>query len=767
MADVFNMDPKVLEGLNKSMSSLSDQAKTGTMNIEHLYNTMRELANLKSKMGAEDVIQIDPTSKKHLSDLIKQMKELGVTKKAFLSMMKEEKGLRDTSIKSVESLSRIEKAALEKKQKALKEEQTTRVRIGKNIVDIGTKQQQQEAAQGPLQKAIVGHLKEQGRELVGLVKNFAASNFSIGFIIAKTIELYNMQRKISGMAQQTAFHWGGGADNIKAAHGEINKLRLQFHISADEAGNFVKDLAKGGVNAAALSRHMGRTQTYMNVLGVEGKKNEIVMKKQAGIGELILANEMQSLMSRGDQHKYMQRIMREENVLSAEGLTVDEARSAKWHNAFTIMRGIQEGAEELRKTGSEITMEEFVSDVSDLRSLQRDYNTELLGTIGLYSTLLGKAKDIKGVVGKDLIEGLGSEETRKGIGKTIAGMGDALSDGWKAAIMGSGVQGIFDFENLEDPQKFKAVGQFIQKNIGGSIETQLLTARKILSPLGFGTRESKKMAEWITTGGGKGEGLNKAVAEMEKMQKEVAARQKQQELGVRSQITSETHLKGILKAFDHLDKNGMKVVGVGEQIATALTPLDQLIREWAEKFFMPMVKYLEILAKWAVGGDVVTSIIEAAGLGEFMSEITGEADFKRKEEIAQGNLQKQRNMYENLSGPFKSFLSESVIAANVLPTMQSGSETGGTGAGTRIANLAQKQVAGHEGTQFGLASRIVLGQELAARGVGTEDLMQVLALAKAGAIKEAASVLSTLLDREKVSGSSTPSSYVQQNAKGP
>ena len=73
------------------------------------------------------------------------------------------------------------------------------------------------------------------------------------------------------MAQQTAFHWGGGAANIKAAHGEINKLRLQFHISADEAGNFVKDLAKGGVNAAALSMHMGRTQTYMNVLGVEGK----------------------------------------------------------------------------------------------------------------------------------------------------------------------------------------------------------------------------------------------------------------------------------------------------------------------------------------------------------------------------------------------------------------------------------------------------------------------------------------------------------------
>lgn len=592
MADVFDMDPKMLGNIGAELTKLSAASSQGEMNVQRLNKAMKELALIQAQM--QDVtVKVDPNVVDRMRKLVDFAQKLGVSQEQFNELVEKENQLRGNSFMLMGKLTKAEQNALDKKLKTLKEERDIRVCVGNQIISLGSKQQIQQANQSGLHKAVVGHLKEQGREFAGLVKSLTLSNLSIGFLFAKTLELYNMQRKISGMAAQTAYHWGGGAKNVKIAHNEINKLRLQFHMSAEESGNFVKDLAKSGVNALALSRHVSKTQEYTKRLNNEQAINNtmlfkllpyqkqlatlagqktIQLKREFGLGEMIMANELRSGMERGSQVKYMQRLIKEENLVSADGLKVDEARSSKWHNAFNIMRGIQAQAEELRKTGSEITMEEMVSDMEELRHSQREYNTDLLGTMGMYNTLLGKSKELKGTVGKSLIEGLGDESTRRGIAKTIAGMGESLSDSWKSVLGGGGAQGIFEFEKFTDPQKFKAVGKFIQERVGGGINQQLLAARNILSQMGFGPRESKKMAEWLTGGGGK-TGLEKAVAEMEQQAEEA-----------KKQVETEAN-------------NRQKLLDSGVSTATSLTSIQQLLIEKFEPYLKHLVEAMDWIVK--------------------------------------------------------------------------------------------------------------------------------------------------------------------------
>lgn len=308
-------------------------------------------------------------------------------------------------------------------------------------------------------------LKRQAKSMANYAQSATGIQLSLVGIIALIIKLMDINNRISAYSEQIAAHWGDGEKNLRASTSSIWKLRKGFKMTFEQAAEYQKSLARAGME----------------------KKNIL------GISDDLLAVEKVYGQSLASQVQYVQGLVGNFAELGAE--EKDRADSAMLY------------METVRQTVKDIpmlSMEDALSDWSDLVNLNKAYNTDLLGTLGMYKILMDQ----------DLAETMGLGDTprvlRKQVGEFFVGMPQQMSDGMKAALGGlmeggetrSLTENIFKFEGSKVEERVRAFSKFIEKNVPDFASPEgMFKVRKILMGLG---QQGQEMAVKLSEAYGNG-----------------------------------------------------------------------------------------------------------------------------------------------------------------------------------------------------------------------------------------------------------------------
>ena len=281
--------------------------------------------------------------------------------------------------------------------------------------------------------------RNYGRSMTGI-------QFSLVGILGLMIELSNRSRRVGAMGRQMAAQWKSGKGNIKEAVRTMGLLRGQYRMSIDEAGNLATSIARVGVE----KEHV----------------REIT-------NDLVAAEYMHGISAQEGARQMV-------DLSNAYGVTQEHAQ-----DLLTIVR-------ETTKDIPGLSMGEASSDMMDLVQLTKTYNTDLLGTLGLYNSL------IRTSAAEELGLGNVAKGVRKDIAMTVAGFSQNLGEGWKAAL-GEGAtlaERMISFENLDPTEQFARMAGKINEmtqQFTDPFEKEFAT-RKLLGEVGFSGDAATELA---------------------------------------------------------------------------------------------------------------------------------------------------------------------------------------------------------------------------------------------------------------------------------
>lgn len=298
------------------------------------------------------------------------------------------------------------------------------------------------------QRQIANLLKQQVNSLTSYAISLTGIQFSLGGIIKALVEAYDKTRKLTGISQIVNAQFKEGGRDVKAIANATYALRSSFKLSIDEAGKYMKQLSR---------------------LGLEKDQIQKFSKE-------LVATEILYGQSIDDQVESMQNLINNFGLVSKEALN---------YNSL------------IRQTAIEMpnmSMTSVIDEIGELIQNQKMYNTDLLSTIGLYGILM--RQDMSKKLGFDTLP----RDFRKALVTGISGINKNMSDEWKAALGMFGGAGktpaaaILGFEKMDDAEKLVTILQFATKKTGGggllgATPERIIMIRKLLEDMGIWSKE--------------------------------------------------------------------------------------------------------------------------------------------------------------------------------------------------------------------------------------------------------------------------------------
>lgn len=224
--------------------------------------------------------------------------------------------------------------------------------------------------------------KSQAKQLAGM----AGLDLSLGGILQKLIEGYDATNRLGAMSKQITTHWSNGSAHIEEMKDKVMELSKSFEISVDVAGQYLKQLSIAGMQHKDL--------TYF--------ANELYAREVA-TGQSI-----------------------DSQVASIKELRMEYGQTNK------MATGFLEEVRHIQKALPYLNMDEITSDIMNLGQNAKAFNTDLLGTIGMYKTLMRDSRALQATglgalprsFRKEMAEGLSKISAEAPLGmKAFYGMG--------------------------------------------------------------------------------------------------------------------------------------------------------------------------------------------------------------------------------------------------------------------------------------------------------------------------------------------------------
>jgi len=437
---IQEFDPKKLEGINKAAERLEKASKSlNAVNIKidksGLMQIENGLKNIKAEAEQGIKFKVDDTRIKKALDFLKQTQKQPLIGKAAQASVKNiqnelkkvgitQKQINDLSKKNVlqhSELSKMEKMGVWWSQQKAKHSKTytyTDKEGTEHAIKRTTATQKAVTATGYLANKTM----QAGKSAVGMAESISGVQFSLAGIVSLLMQFMNLQDRVGAMTRQVAYQWGGGGvnKNMGTASKTMGMLMRQFWMTADKANELAQSVAKAGVE---------EDQMY----GLTKRMTAFQIQGGPAVGEQ-LTNVKELSKSYGTAQK----------------------------GAWDLYKGVLTTT----KTIPNMSMEEVSADVQNMVALTRNYNTNLLSTVGLYNTLM--RDDIAAKIGL----GGTSTQLRQNLVKAAAGFNEQMSDGMKAWIAsGSSAEGalgdIFAMESKSAGDQLKMVFNKVRSEFGG------------------------------------------------------------------------------------------------------------------------------------------------------------------------------------------------------------------------------------------------------------------------------------------------------------
>ena len=370
--------------------------------------------------------------------------------------------------------------------------------------------------------------KKHAQQVSSYAQNMAGVQLTLLGIIAKIIEINDISRKFTGTSKQMVSQWEEGEqpwhrmtkdgkklnEHLQAAWGSSYGIAKNFHISNEAAMNYSTSLARAGMEKKDLLKLSSK------IMATEFVTGKSAQQQVADIGALV-------------------------TNFKLTGEAADYYLDTVWKTTKTIPY---------------LSPQEATNDWKELIDKTKVYNTDLLGTLALYNTLMRKD------LAKELGLGDAPRIIRKDIVSTVAGFSKELEDGWKAAL-GKGATAaakILEFEKLLPTEQFARMAEFItEKTAGFTGETQEIAVRQLLKQFGFTAKETRKvLAEAFAGGGLTPNKLSELVVETGKSRKAM-------------KVTEKTAAE-----------NRKKMIEQGLSIANNLASNMKKLQDWVERNLM-------------------------------------------------------------------------------------------------------------------------------------------------------------------------------------
>jgi hypothetical protein len=575
--DTFNIDAQLLETaagylerMQKSMSGTADQAFAMQGALELAGKARAQLADIKimDPDKAQEML-------KNIQELEKRIVSMGGSYQKIVDTRKQEMMMARGQVLRMDELSRKEKRYV-KDQAATMTQQKEFVKFGEQVVELKNRE---EINQGKIGK----YLKDQGRQLKNYFTSMAGLQVSLVGIIALLVEAANKGRKIGAMSQQVASHWSSVNLKTEEASGMIGQIRYGMKQSLDVSGAYVNSLAQAGLNLKQMKMF------NVELLALE-KLHGVAAQEQLGVIT---------------------------NMVNEYQKTDEEA--GQWN------RTLQLATKHLRgKGGIAVSMQEVMRDMGELTELQKVYNADLTGTLGMYNALARQ----------DMAERLGLGEApleiRKAIAKTVVGFSAELEDGWKAAL-GEGAtvaSRILEFEKLLPAEQFGRMAEFIsEKTSQFAGDEREFAIRKLLMQFGFTSKQVRKvLAESFAQGGLDKDALQETMSTFADARKDA---------------------KDIML---EANKKRKELIQKGTEVAVGLTSLQELIRIWIEKKIVPVAMKL-YRAIMTLADKIPDPVTAGKNIGQAAADyIGGKAPGLEPEYYKTKGYQKYKREFGGLEG---------------------------------------------------------------------------------------------------------------------
>lgn len=581
MADEIKFTSLDVAGFERASAYAKDIAGDAKLTNERMSNLVaitQELATAKAKMAGMDFIS--PAQLGLIKEIEKGLSAAGVTQSKIAELTREamlaEKGM----LLTTNELTKKEEKFLNLKMKGL-ETAKMWVRTEKGLVELGDRKKINA-------NELWGSMKKTGSELKGFATSTAGVQLSLVGIIALILEGLNVMRKIGAMSHQASVHWGNIGASAARANKTIWDIHTGFKKSVDESGALVIGLARTGFTSRDVATtYKSITKTtreqvdLTNQLGVfQGgvlssnikihgylKKQTQERQTQYGLAMMFQARETEYGVSVSTQAKTVKELAMGFDI-SATG--ADNMAGAVMRSALAMHKAAEDGTD----IGNALSVEDVLADWAELSQKTRAYNTDLMGTLAIYNTLMRKD------IAKSL--GLGGipAAARRDIAKTFAGMSAELADGWKAALGegGTPAEAILNFESMGVGKQIESVANFVTKHIGGGLANQILQTRKILESMGVSKESQVYLARMLTSG--KSDDIKKAAQMIEKEKSAAEAQLKKEKEGQNNLVKS------------------------AQSTAASLTSLQDLLRQWImDNVVQVLISIRDFMSmKWGDGG---------------------------------------------------------------------------------------------------------------------------------------------------------------------
>lgn len=256
------------------------------------------------------------------------------------------------------------------------------VKLGKDIVKVNEEDLKNSDVISKRRKDIADNAAKSAAGAVGL-------ELSLGGIIKKLIEGYDATNRLEGMARQINTHWAQGNTFLGETQDRIQDLSRSFKVSIDVAGQYLRQLSMSGM------QH----------------------KDMAYFAKELYAREVDTGQS-----------------IASQVATIKELRT-EYGQTNQMATGFLEEVRNIQKTLPYMNLDEITEDLVSLGQNSKAFNLNLLGTIGMYKTLMRDSKALTAT-------GLGAlpRSFRKELGESLSKMSAEMPLGYKA-FFGRGIEG--------------------------------------------------------------------------------------------------------------------------------------------------------------------------------------------------------------------------------------------------------------------------------------------------------------------------------------
>lgn len=538
-------------------------------------------------------------------------------------------------------------------------------------------------------KGTASAFKSWGRDTAQFGTKLTGVHLSLGSILALILQIHNETRKIYGLSMRAAGRLGGSPAQIKKVQQAMYDLRKHYMLSYEEAGKITEELTNLGFKADELAdkripflmpknnKAMRAMIEEMPKLAEESANKTSTVFNAAlhlTLDQEIADNAKDAFLKtievskryKDTQKRYTAEVGAAQKAhisktigLSTELVAIQEKYGIAVGQSGGVIKGLVQDfnqttgsargmygtviktTEHLQKMGVQIDVKELITDWTALADKTKAYQTDLMGVLAMYNTLI--RKDIADKIGL----GKAPMSVRKDLAKAITSMPLELDFAWKAKLgedLGKTVaeRGI-KFEQLvtDKPMEgLRRVASFLDRYAKktGDIYQAEFRGREILQRMMPSL--SKEAVMHLARASARGKFTEGSVVEMTKGYLAEAAKVRE---------SDEAWKKGRADLIRYAGTSNRAVQKIEELV-------QNFIRDFFRKYVTPLFKFLAKIATY------ITAIYEGIQNLPFFKETGPEQ--KLKENLAKMGIDIKSETLEESAGKRGTVLNDIIAKAS-------------------------------------------------------------------------------------------------------